>query len=92
MAFSTTVAGTRYLGPGASTLWGSWSGAAGDAAGTLAIGGVVLSAIFSKFDSDNGTQILPRVTSSVTGNITTLTINNQDNVTNGYFIIEKTGQ
>jgi len=92
MAFSATVTGVRYLGPAASTLFGTWSGSAGDAAGTLSVGGSVLSARFEKFDSDNTSQIMPRVTASVANNITTLTINNQDNVTNGYFIIEKMGQ
>lgn len=91
MAFSATVSGVRYLGPAASTLFGSWSGSAGDAAGTLAVSGVVLDARFMKYDADNTTQTLPRVTSSVANNITTLTINNQDNVTTGYFIIEKGG-
>lgn len=92
MAFTATVTGVRYLGPASSTLFGTWSGSAGDAAGTLAIGGTVLSARFEKFDSDNTTQIAPRISSSVANNITTLTINNQDNVTNGYFVIEKMGQ
>lgn len=92
MAFTATVSGVRYLGPAASTLFGTWSGSAGDAAGTLAIGGAVLSARFEKFDSDNTGQTLPRVTASVSNNITTLTINNLDNVTTGYFIIEKMGQ
>lgn len=91
MAFTATVSGVRYNGPGSSTLFGTWSGLAGDAAGTLAVSGVVYDARFSKFDADNTNQILPRVTSSLSANNTTLTINNQDNVTTGYFIIEKGG-
>lgn len=91
MAFSATVSGIRYYGPAASTLFGTWSGAAGDAAGTLSVSGAVLSAKFEKFDADSTSQGNPRVTASVSNNITTLTINNQDNVTTGYFIIEKMG-
>lgn len=91
MAFSATVYNTTYLGPGKTVLSGTWSGSAGDAAGTMSIGGTVVSARFEKFDSDNTFQVLPRPSSSVSSGITTLTINNQDNVVTGYFTIEKLG-
>lgn len=91
MAFSATVFNTQYIGPGKTQLSGTWSGAAGDAAGTMSIGGIVVNAQFMKFDNDNTFQILPRPMSSVTSGITTLTINNQDNVTTGYFTIDKLG-
>lgn len=92
MAFSATVYNTTYLGPARTSLSGSWSGSAGDTAGSMAVGGVVTKANFYKFDSDNTWQIIPRVTVSVASGISTLTINNQDNVTTGYFEIEKLGQ
>lgn len=91
MAFSATVYNTQYLGPGRVSITGTWSGLAGDAAGTMQIGGVVVNAVFTKFDADNTSQILPRPSSTISGGITTLTINNQDNVTTGYFIIDKLG-
>lgn len=91
MAFSATVYNTQYMGAGKTVLSGTWSGAAGDAAGSMSIGGPVTSAKFEKFDNDNTFQGVARVTSSISSGITTLTINNQDNVTTGYFTIEKLG-
>ena len=92
MAFSATVYNTTYMGPARCSLSGSWSGASGDAAGSLAVAGVVTKANFYKFDNNNTWQIIPRVTVSVASGISTLTINNQDDVTTGYFEIEKLGQ
>lgn len=92
MAFSATVYNTQYMGPGKTQLSGSWTGLAGDAAGTMTIAGVVTNVQFSKFDNDNTFQFLPRPTVSVASGITTLTINNQDNVVIGYFTIDKLGQ
>lgn len=91
MAFSATVYNTAYLGPSRTVLSGIWSGLAGDAAGSMAVGGIVTSARFDKFDADNTFQGVARVSSSVTSGITTLTVNNQDNVVSGYFTIEKFG-
>lgn len=91
MAFAATVFNTQYLGPSKTVLSGTWSGVSGDAAGSMSIGGIVTSARFEKFDSDNTFQGLARCSSSVSSGITTLTINNQDNVTTGYFTIEKLG-
>jgi len=91
MAFSATINNIQYMGAGLTKLTGSWSGSAGDAAGSLAIGGTVVKANFYKFDNDNTWQVVPRVSSSVSSGITTLTINNQDNVATGYFEIEKLG-
>jgi hypothetical protein len=91
MAFSATVYNTAYLGPSKTVLSGTWSGLAGDTAGSMSIGGIVTSARFDKFDADNTFQGLARVSSSVASGITTLTINNQDNVVSGYFTIEKFG-
>lgn len=91
MAFSATVRNTQYLGAGLTCLSGDWSGSAGDAAGSMSVGGVVTQAVFQKFTADNTFEIIPKVTSSVAAGITTLTIENQDNVTTGYFKIEKFG-
>jgi hypothetical protein len=91
MAFSATVYNTQYLGPSKTKLSGSWTGASGDTAGSLAVGGLVTQANFYSFNSGNTWQIIPRVTVSVASGISTLTINNQDDVTTGYFEIEKMG-
>ena len=91
MAFSATIQNTQYLGPGRTSISGTWSGTAGDAAGSMTVAGTVIKANFYKFDNDATWQIIPRVTSSVSSGITTITVNNQDNVTTGYFEIEKLG-
>lgn len=92
MAFSATVYNTQYIGPAKTQLSGSWSGAIGDAAGTMVVAGVVTNTLFQAYDDDNNWQIIPRVTVSVSSGISTLTINNQDNVSSGYFTIDKLGQ
>lgn len=92
MAFSATVYNTQYIGPAKTQLSGSWSGAAGDAAGTMTVAGVVTNTVFQAYDDDSQWQSIPRVTVSVANGISTLTINNQDNVTIGYFTIDKLGQ
>lgn len=91
MAFSATVRNVQYLGPGKTKMSGSWSGASGDSAGSLAVSGTVTQANFYKYDTGETWQIIPRVSASVSSGITTLTINNQDDVTTGYFEIEKLG-
>jgi hypothetical protein len=91
MAFSATVFNTQYLGAGKTHLSGTWSGNAGDAAGTMTIAGPVVKANFYKFDNDQSWQIIPRVSTSISSGITTVTINNQDNVVTGYFEIDKFG-
>jgi hypothetical protein len=92
MAFSATVYNTQYVGPGKVQISGIWSGTSGDSSGTMSISGTVTSAVFQAFDDDSQWQIIPRVTISVSGGISTVTINNQDNVTAGYFTIDKLGQ
>ena len=91
MAFSATINNVQYLGPAMTQLTGSWSGSAGDAAGTMTIAGTVVSAQFEKFDADNTYQGMARCSTSISSGITTLTINNQDNVVTGYFTIKKLG-
>jgi hypothetical protein len=92
MAFSATIRGQTYNGPSHRTIWGEWTGSAGDAAGTFAVAGNVKRADFIKFDPlDNTNQILARVGIVQVGNISTLTIQNQDNVTAGHFMIDVMG-
>lgn len=91
MAFSATVRNTQYMGAGKTQLTGDWAGVSGDTAGSLTVGGVVTKANFYSFNTGQTWQSIPRVTSSIASGITTLTINNQDDVTTGYFEIEKLG-
>lgn len=91
MAFSATIRNTQYYGAGRTSYSGDWSGLAGDAAGSMQIGGVVVQAVFQKMTADQTFEIIPKVTSSFASGITTLTIENQDNVTTGYFTIDKLG-
>lgn len=91
MAFSATIRNLAYHGAGSSTVSGEWTGAAGDAAGTMTIGGIVTRAVFQGYNSGSTCEIIPRVSSSVASGITTLTIENQDNITTGYFEISKLG-
>jgi hypothetical protein len=92
MAFSATVRGQSYHGQGHRTLWGEWTGSAGDAAGTFIVAGNVKRADFIKFDPlDNTNQILARVGIVQSGPISTLTIQNQDNVASGHFMIDVLG-
>lgn len=91
MAFSATINNIQYMGPGSKQFTGIWSGASGDAAGTMSIAGVVTQTDFDNYDVTNSYQIRPRCSSSVASGITTLTINNQADVTNGYFTITVLG-
>lgn len=91
MAFSATVRNVQYVGPGKTQITGDWAGASGDTAGSMTVGGLVTQANFYSYNTGQGWQIIPRVTSSVASGITTLTINNQDDVTSGYFEIQKLG-
>ena len=93
MAFSATVRGQTYNGPCHRTLWGDWTGSAGDAAGTFNVSGKVLSARFQKLDPlDNTNQLLARCEVSMSGAISTITVENQDNVTVGNFMVDVLSQ
>lgn len=86
MAFSFTVQNQAYMGPGIRKIYGTWTGSAGDAAGTIAVAGPVRGAVFQKLDPlDNTYEIIPRIETSISSGISTITIENQDNVTSGSF-------
>lgn len=89
MAFSATVRNSAVLGNSLRMTVGDWSGSAGDAAGTIDVsGGYVVGALFFKLDTQGNTsQIFPNVATSVSGSVSTLTVQNQDNVSTGRFII-----
>ena len=92
MAFSATVRGTSYLGPALRCTWGDWSGVAGGAAGSVTVPGRVQACIFQKYDADDTSEILTRVTVSQSGFVSTITVENQDDVTTGRFIVFSLGQ
>jgi hypothetical protein len=89
MAFSATVRATIPVSQGYYITLGDWSGVPGDAAGTLTVsGGYPVMVVFQKFDTkDNTYEIIPRIEVSVSGQITTITIENQDTVVTGRFAI-----
>ena len=95
MAFSATVRGSAYFGANLRLTYGDWSGAVGDTAGTLSVGGRIIGSLWFKNDSTSvnagTTQIFPTVQwdGLIPG---TLTIQNQDNVTNGSFLLFSLGQ
>lgn len=94
MAFSTSNVQVSYAPP-LKLFIGDWAGAAGDAAGTLSIGGRYVGSLWFKNDTTSAnatsTQIFPKV--EWDGNVPgTLTIENQDNVTTGSFIVFTRGQ
>ena len=88
MAFSTSNIQAGYSPP-LKLVIGDWSGAYGDAAGTLSIGGRYVGSLWFKNDptgTNPTTQIFPVV--NWDGNVPgTLTIQNQDAVGTGSFII-----
>ena len=89
MAFSTSNIQSSYAPP-LKIVIGDWSGSAGDAPGTLSIGGRYVGSLWFKNDSttvnQNTNQVFPAV--NWDGNVPgTLTIQNLDNVGTGSFII-----
>ncbi len=94
MAFSTSNVQAGYSPP-LKILLGDWAGLAGDAAGTMSIGGRYIGSLWFKNDTTSvnqqQSQIFPIV--QWDGNVPgTLTIQNQDTVTTGSFIIFTRGQ
>jgi hypothetical protein len=85
-----------YLGPGLRVTYGDWSGAAGDAAGTISVAGRYLGSLWFKNDTTavnaNTSQIFPVVNWDASVAPGNLTVQNQDNVTNGSFILFSLGQ
>jgi hypothetical protein len=93
MAFTTSNIQVGYLPP-LKVVLGDWSGLYGDAAGTLSIGGRYIGSLWFRNDPSSSnltSQIFPVVNwdGNVPGN---LTIQNQDNVGTGSFIIFTRGQ
>jgi hypothetical protein len=88
MAFATTNVKRDYAGV-LKITHGQWSGVAGDSDGSIGVeGGIVYAALFTSQDSSGGQIMWPvRVTTSTTGSVTTVTVKNTADVTNGRFII-----
>lgn len=94
MAFSTSNIQVCYSPP-LKIVLGDWSGAAGDSPGTLSIGGRFIGSLWFKNDSTTVNQQTSQIFPDVEwdGNVPgTLTIENQDNVTTGSFIVFTRGQ
>jgi hypothetical protein len=88
MAFATANVQRSVFGD-LNVTYGDWTGAEGDAAGTIGVeGGRVYQALFTSQDSSGAIQIAPcRVSVSTTGQVTTVTVYNQETVTTGRFLI-----
>lgn len=90
MAFATTNQQTTVIGNLRAT-YGDWSGAAGDASGTVTVaGGRVWLACLCAQDSSGAyvASVTTPFSTSVSGAVTTITFYNLDSVTTGrYFII-----
>lgn len=96
MAFSATVRGSAYFGAALRVTYGDWSGASGDAAGTITFAGRYIGSLWFKNDTTttnaNTSQVFPVVNWDANVNPGTLTVQNQDNVTNGSFLLFSLGQ
>lgn len=96
MAFSATVRGSAYLGAALRITYGDWSGAVGDTAGTIAVAGRYLGSLWFKNDTTTAnqftSQIFPKVEWDAAVAPGNLTIENQDTVTTGSFILFSLGQ
>jgi hypothetical protein len=67
---------------------GDWSGAAGDASGTVTVsGGRIYLASFSDQDADNPKDVGCAFDVSASGTTITITVHNHDTVTNGRFLL-----
>lgn len=94
MAFSTSNIQVAYAPP-LKVMVGDWSGASGDAAGTLSIGGRYVGSLWFKNDSTTTNQFTSQIFPVVNwdGNVPgTLTVQNQDTVGTGSFIVFTRGQ
>lgn len=88
MAFSTSNVQSGKLFGGVNTYIGDWSGALGDAPGSITLGGGrVYLAHFEDQDATGSPVELVPCSVSVTSGVITLTVNNRNAVTQGRFII-----
>ena len=88
MAFATANVRNDVFGS-LRVTYGTWSASVGDAAGTINVeGGRVWLANFTSQDSSGNQTMRPlQVSTSTSGNVTTVTAYNLGGVTSGRFII-----
>lgn len=88
MAFATSNLKKSYIG-NHFRLMGDWTGAVGDADGTVTLkGGRVYKADFMIEDGDQGDDSPVPVTITESSGTLTVTVHNRSTVTNGRFVIE----
>lgn len=86
MAFATSNVRKGTAGDIKITA-GNWTGALGDASGTIGVeGSQVYAVVFTTNDTTSPWQIVP-YTYTVSGAVSTITIHNREAVTAGTFII-----
>jgi len=87
MAFATTNVRKSAFGDLKVTA-GDWSGAMGDASGTVVVeGGRVYLADFNTNDTTGPNQKVPTTWPAASGSTTTVTVHNRETVSIGTFII-----
>lgn len=88
MAFATSNTQKSYFG-NLKVTYGQWSGAVGDAAGTIGVeGGNVWIALFVSQDSSGAYNLAPvKYSVSTSGAVSTVTVYNLAATTNGRFLI-----
>ena len=93
MAFATTNPKSMNLGGGLRLYWGGWTGATGDAAGSLTVqGGTLVFAFFRATAAGDPAHVVP--VSSAAGsadNTRTLTVYNNQDVTVGSYVVMTAG-
>ncbi len=89
MAFATSGVQSSNAGD-LNRLIGTWSGAEGDAAGTVTVGGIVYNHQFSIHDSQSGEDrpVPCSISYSTTTGLSTITVYNKVGVTTGRFSVD----
>ena len=87
MAFATQRVQKEYLGH-LKVTYGEWSGADADGSGTIGVeGGMVYDAKFTSQDASAKWDVRHKVSNSVSGAVSTVTVYYNAAVTNGRFLI-----
>lgn len=87
MAFSTSNVQTAMISSSLKFYSGDWSGTAGDAPGTISVGGGRVFLAEFRNEDTGSPQETPDVTVTSSGGIMTVTVYNHQTVTTGRFLI-----
>lgn len=87
MAFSTSNVQVAQVANGVKFYVGDWSGVAGDAPGSITVGGGRIYSTDFRDEDATGPQENPWVSVSASAGVMTLSVYNHSTVTNGRFCI-----